>query len=300
MEERIIDKDELRGVKKKRTGGEEDVVDINDDAQDEADEASPDYAIEFEGEYDEDLVGLTPTQLREELERRERLREEAHAEAVKYLASAEEKFAAGNFRGAEKDFAEARLYEDSEETEERYFAAVTQNYTDVARLLERDKAAEFAYAGERARQSVLSVFGEALRSERAEAEERAQPLRERVHADMEARRAPFAANKKYYAVRFLIALATLVVFAVGIAVSASFLLRTQSIAPTVLTIAFGACTFIAFLVTLFFTRKLYVAARLCRENEKLSSTEEGAELQTLEDRLAVLADVLDGAGESED
>ena len=231
---------------------------------------------------------------------RERLREEAHAEAVKYLASAEEKFAAGNFRGAEKDFAEARLYEDSEETEERYYAAVTQNYTDVSRLLERDKAAEFAYAGERARQSVLSVFGEALRSERAEAEERAQPLRERVHADMEARRAPFAANKKYYAVRFLIALAALVVFAVGIAVSASFLLRTQSIAPTVLTIAFGACTFIAFLVVLFFTRKLYVAARLCRENEKLSSTEEGAELQTLEDRLAVLADVLDGAGESED
>lgn len=300
MEERIIDKDELRGVKKKRTGGEEDVVDINDDAQDEADEASPDYAIEFEGEYDEDLVGLTPSQLREELERRERLREEAHAEAVKYLASAEEKFAAGNFRGAEKDFAEARLYEDSEETEERYYAAVTQNYTDVSRLLERDKAAEFAYAGERARQSVLSVFGEALRSERAEAEERAQPLRERVRADMEARRAPFAANKKYYAVRFLIALAALVVFAVGIAVSASFLLRTQSIAPTVLTIAFGACTFLAFLVVLFFTRKLYVAARLCRENEKLSSTEEGAELQTLEDRLAVLADVLDGAGESED
>ena len=133
MEERIIDKDELRGVKKKRTDGEEDVVDINTTDADLPEEAE--YSVEFDGEYDEDLVGLTPTQLKEELERRERLREEAHAEAVKYLAAGEEAFEKGDFARAERDFRDALSYEFSEQTQERLFAAVTDNYTNAQRLL---------------------------------------------------------------------------------------------------------------------------------------------------------------------
>ena len=147
MEERIIDKDELRGVKRKRTGGEEDAVDELSTDADAADEGMPDYTLEFdEGDgYDEDLVGLTPSQLQEELERRERLREEAHAECVKYLASGEEKFAAGKFREAEKDFSSALEYEYSEESEERLYAAMTDNYTDAQRLLIPDNAERFAH-----------------------------------------------------------------------------------------------------------------------------------------------------------
>ncbi len=296
MEERIIDKDELRGVKKKRTDGAEDVVDEQtSDALAPEDEG--DYTIEYDGEYDEDLVGLTPTQLKEELERRERHREEMHAEFVKYSQTGEEKFAAQKFDAAARDFREALAYEYSPEAEERLYAALTEDYTSVDRLMVPDVAEQFARADESVRARLLGVFGDALRARRAQAEAEAQPLRDAVSAAQETRRAPFAENRKYYLVRFLAALAALVLFAVGIAVSASFLLRTQSPVPTILTIVFGVLTFAAFVVFVVFSRKLLVAARLCRENERLSSTEEGARLEELENSLACLALILDGAPE---
>ena len=293
MEERIIDKDELRGVKKRRTDGEEDVVDINTSDAEQPEE-EPEYTVEFDGEYDEDLVGLTPTQLKEELERRERLREEAHAEAVKYAASGEAAFAAGKFKEAARDFRDALGYEDTPETEERLYAAVTENYIDAEGLLQADNAHSFAAADEGVRARVLDVFGAQLRAERAAAEEQAAPLRESVSSAQEERRAPFAANRKYYLVRFLAVLAALIVCAVGILVSASFLLRTQSPVPTILTIVFGVLTFVMFVLTVIYARKLLVAVRLCRDNERLSSTEEGSRLEALETRLAALALVLDG------
>ena len=89
MEERIMDEDELRGIKKRRDGEPDDESAAGDEAEIEY-EITEDAALEgADGEYDEDLVGLTPTQLKEELERREKLREEAHAEALRYRAEGE-------------------------------------------------------------------------------------------------------------------------------------------------------------------------------------------------------------------
>ena len=300
MEERIIDKDELRGVKKKRTGGEEDVVDINDDAQDEADEASPDYAIEFEGEYDEDLVGLTPTQLKEELERREKLREEAHAEALRYRAEGEAAVQREAYDEATGCFEQSLSIEYDEEVEALYWWARTRGMTSSDVLFERETAREFAEAGEPSKKLVLYAFGEELHNARAVLLEEAEPLREQVRAGQEARRAPFIANRNYYRLRFAICAVLTVLFAVGIGVSASFLLRTQSSLPTILMIVFGALTLVAVCFFLYFSRKLIVASRLCRENEKLASTEEGERLEQLEDALACLDDVLGTAEEAQD
>ena len=76
MEERMIDKEELlgRGAGSAGDGEDEDV-----------------YAAYAAGEdgYDEDLVGLTPSQLEEELAPRAQLRAAAHAEAVKLRAEGE-------------------------------------------------------------------------------------------------------------------------------------------------------------------------------------------------------------------
>ena len=179
------------------------------------------------------------------------------------------------------------------------YAAMTDNYTDAQRLLIPDNAERFADAAESVRARVLDVFGDSLNEARQVAEAEAQPLRGVVSAAQEERRGPFAENKKYYLVRFLAVLAAFAVFAIGIAVSSSFLLRTQSSVPTILTITFGVLTFAAFVVLIFFARKLLVAARLCRDNERLSSTEEGAQLEELEERLACLALVLDGAPEQD-
>ena len=121
-----------------------------------------------------------------------------------------------------------------------------------------------------------------------------------MRAGQEARRAPFIANRNYYRLRFAICAVLTVLFAVGIGVSASFLLRTQSSLPTILMIVFGALTLVAVCFFLYFSRKLIVASRLCRANEKLASTEEGERLEQLEDALACLDDVLGTAEEAQD
>ena len=67
MEERLIDKDESRKIKIKHTAEGEDVVDaLAPDGEEEAvEEEETDYIVELpeeDEEYDEDLVGLTPSQ----------------------------------------------------------------------------------------------------------------------------------------------------------------------------------------------------------------------------------------------
>ena len=84
-------------------------------------------------------------------------------------------------------------------------------------------------------------------------------------------------------------------FIIGVCVSAGFILRVQSAVPVALTGAFGVCAFAALVFTVYFMRRSVVAVRLCRENEKLSSTEEGARLAVAEDRLARLTEVLSAA-----
>ena len=58
-------------------------------------------------------------------------------------------------------------------------------------------------------------------------------------------------------------------------------------------IAFGVVAIVFLVITLIFTRELLVANRLVRDNERLTSTEDGAYLAELEERLSCLHDVLD-------
>ena len=311
MEERIIDQDELRKVRVTRTDGGLDVVDdtLPEDAvppaeQDEEGiaELKEEYAVEFEGEeYDEDLVGLTPTQFKEEMERRERLAREAHEASEKLCAEGDVLAAAEDFAAAEEKYESALLQEpSSERAEHSLWAARTKNYTSDEALYTRRVAEEFPDASEEVRARVFEVFGDGLRADRAETQAEAEPLRAAVEEGQRTRRGPFRANRNYYMVRLGIALGVLALFLVGICVSASFILRTQSPAPVALTGAFGVLAFAALVMLVYFSRKTFVAVRLCRENERLTSTEEGTRLAELEEKLACLALVLGAAPSAEE
>ena len=85
MEERIIE-DEGRTIKVKKNavGGIEDAVDdtapTEGDTQNNASDAEDEveFAVDYpDEEYDDDMVGLTPTQLKKAQEERERARERA-------------------------------------------------------------------------------------------------------------------------------------------------------------------------------------------------------------------------------
>ena len=62
--------------------------------------------------------------------------------------------------------------------------------------------------------------------------------------------------------------------------------------PLVLTIVFGAATFAAVTMLAVFGARLIGANRICRINERLTSTKDGTRLEWLRSRLSVLDGIL--------
>ncbi len=301
MEERIIDREREIKIKRKREG--DDAVDAL--AADETEDEIPEEELEIEfpegEEYDEDLVGLTPSQLKEELARREKALSEAREESKKLAALGEEKLAEGSYDEAESLFGQATVYDiENAEAGKGLWRARTKNFTDYEAFYRAEFAEELSLASEEVRAFVLKEAGERLVAERETYRSEAEPLKEKVEENMERRRGYFRDNRRYYLIRYGIFFALFCACLLGAAISASFLYTTTSIAPIVLISSFGGVALVMAALAIVFSRKLLVAHRLCRENEKLSSTEEGARLAYLQSRLECLAWVLDGAQAEEE
>lgn len=305
MEERILDDDESRGIKLKRTkDGGTDAVDAL--AEGEAgEEGAEEIYVDLPEEYDEDLVGLTPTQLKEELERRERVKREAREESERLKTSADEKLAEEKFADAELLYAQALVCDgENEAAAKGLWTARTKNFTDAEAVFARGAAEELA-ASAAARALVVEKIGENLKTLRDSYAKEEAEIAPAFEEEQGTRREAFAANRRYYLFRFAAFLCAAVLFAIGIAVSGSFLLRTQGNLPVVLMGVFGGLTLVAVAVAVVYARKLYVASSLYGANEKLSSTETGARVQFLRERLRALDLVFGDAenaetGESEE
>lgn len=302
MEERLIDNEREIRIKRKREG-----VDAEDAlAPDETLEETPEEELVLElpegEEYDEDLVGLTPSQLKEELERREKARKEAEEQCRILTAGGEEKLAAGDYAAAEEQFLQATLYDPaSVPAGKGLWRARTRDFEKDEPFFVEENAAELAGAPAEVREFVLEKVSVRLSAAREEARAEAEPLRESVAQKQQERRAPFLANRKYYAVRLLICVLAFVLAAIGAGVSASFLYSVKnSVIPISLAAGFGVLALVALACAAVFARKTLVAHRLCRANERLSATEEGARLEQLETRLRLLGLVLDGEEEQTD
>ena len=80
----------------------------------------------------------------------------------------------------------------------------------------------------------------------------------------------------------------LALFAAAALVSAQFFVRVNNNIPVIITIATGALAVLDLIPLALFSRKLIVAQRLCKENEQLSSTEEGEILEKLETKISII------------
>lgn len=292
MEERIVDDEDSRRIKIKRTQEGTDAVDELADGETAEEEVFVDLPEE---EYDEDLVGLTPSQLKEELAKRAKAQREAREESERLAAEGEEKLSAEEYEAAELLFAQALVCDVwNDRAREGLWTARTQNFTNDEAFF-RDGVAEELAADETARAFVLPHVEERLQTLRETYADEEKKIAPEIEAKQEERRAAFAANRKYYLVRFSAFFALAVLFVIGIAVSASFLLRTQSNVPVILIGVFGGLTFLSLVAAVVFARKLFVATRLCGANEKLASTESGARLEYLRERIHAIDLVLGNA-----
>ena len=298
MEERILDDDESRGIKIKRTAnGGTDAVDALAEGEEGAEEEI--YLDLPEEEYDEDLVGLTPTQLKEELERRERAKRAAREESERLKTSADEKLAEEKFADAELLYAQALVCDgENEAAAKGLWTARTKNFTDAEAVFAEHAAEELAENGA-ARAFVVEKIGETLKTLRDSYAKEEAEIAPGFEEKQEERRVAFAANRTYYLVRFSVFLLFAVLFCIGVAVSASFVLRTKSDVPVILIGVFAGLTLAAVIVAIVYARKLFVASRLYAANEKLSSTETGARIEFLRGRLYAL-DLVLGNAETEE
>lgn len=284
MEERIIDREREIKIKRLKSGD----TDALEGSAEEGAETEEEIIFEIpeDEEYDEDLVGLTPSQLKAELERRKKAEEEARAECANLIKEGGDALKEHRYTEAEGFFAQALVYDaDSAEAHRGLWAARTRDFSDGEALITDENATELSQEDDDTRAYVLGYFGDYLKGELAACTEAESALAPGVEEALLKRRAAFKANRKYYLVRFVAILSVMIVFIIASAVSASYIYTTTSALPVALTAAFAGCAAVVLGVLCVFGRKLLVASRLCSANEKLSSTEDGARLENLRARL---------------
>lgn len=312
MEERIIE-DEGRTIKVKRNalGGIEDATDgalpeggaaegaSSPDAGPGGTEEDVEFAVDFpEEEYDEDMVGLTPSQLKRAQEERERARREAEEARDKLIAEGKKALSSLDYAAAEKFFSQALAYDgESAEALLGVWESRTQGFTDDSPFFIEENAEKFAAMPEEVRSSILERVGSRLQDARQGILEEMRPLKAAVEEAREARRGALDANKRYYLVRTAAFGIAAVLFLALMGVFSAFLLRTSGSWPAVCMAVFGGLALLCLIFLVVFLRGLVFALRLSHDNEKNESTEDGRRLALLEREEHCLRLVLEGEEE---
>ena len=312
MEERIIE-DEGRTIKVKRNalGGIEDATDgaLPEGGAAEgasSPEAGPggtqedvEFAVDFpEEEYDEDMVGLTPSQLKRAQEERERARREAEEARDKLIAEGKKALSSLDYAAAEKCFSQALTYdEESVEALLGVWESRTQGFTDDSPFFIEENAEKFAKMPQAVRASILERVGSRLQDARQGILEEMRPLKAAVEEAREARRGALDANKRYYLVRTAAFGIAAVLFLALMGVFSAFLLRTSGSWPAVCMAVFGGLALLCLIFLIVFLRGLVFALRLSHDNEKNEGTEDGRRLALLEREERCLRLVLEGEEE---
>ena len=315
MEERIIE-DEGRTIKVKRNalGGIEDATDgalpeggtaegaSSPEAGPGGTEEDVEFAVDFpEEEYDEDMVGLTPSQLKRAQEERERARreaEEAEEARDKLIAEGKKALSSLDYAAAEKFFSQALAYdEESAEALLGVWESRTQGFTDDSPFFIEENAEKFAGMPEEVRAPILERVGSRLQDARQGILEEMRPLKAAVEEAREARRGALDANKRYYLVRTAAFGIAAVLFLALMGVFSAFLLRTSGSWPAVCMAVFGGLALLCLIFLVVFLRGLVFALRLSHDNEKNEGTEDGRRLALLEREEHCLKLVLEGEEE---
>ena len=312
MEERIIE-DEGRTIKVKRNalGGIEDATDgalpeggaaegaSSPDAGPGGTQEDVEFAVDFpEEEYDEDMVGLTPSQLKRAQEERERARREAEEARDKLIAEGKKALSSLDYAAAEKFFSQALAYdEESAEALLGVWESRTQGFTDDSPFFIEENAEKFARMPKEVRSSILERVGSRLQDARQGILEEMRPLKAAVEEAREARRGALDANKRYYLVRTAAFGIAAVLLLALVAIFSAFLLRTRGSWPVVGMAVSGGLALVCLIFLVVFLRGLVFALRLSADNEKNEGTEDGRRLALLEGEESCLKLVLEGEGE---
>ena len=296
MEERIIKDEYGRGIRLKKT--EDGFVDVTDELaeenlDEEAETPETDEEVVFEfpeiTEDDEELAALMPEQAEELKRKREEEKRKKQAEYAILVEQGEQKLAAEDFKGAEESFNAAMpLLFERKEAAVGLWKAKTENFKNPDVLPEyyvefgEDGLDEFVYdAGKEAVEELKKEYGNIFENRLKELKEEKKPIEKEVLSAQEERREILSARKKKRLIAFL---ATLVPSVLLLIVGIVCLARVNSRPDQLLLyVALGVFVGFALVFAAFIgaANKFINTLRIIRENEDLSSTEDGAVLVQL-------------------
>ncbi len=296
MEERIIKDEYGRGIRLKKT--EDGFVDVTDELaeenlDEEAETPETDEEVVFEfpeiTEDDEELAALMPEQAEELKRKREEEKRKKQAEYAILVEQGEQKLAAEDFQGAEESFNAAMpLLFERKEAAVGLWKAKTENFKNPDVLPEyyvefgEDGLDEFVYdAGKEAVEELKKEYGNIFENRLKELKEEKKPIEKEVLSAQEERREILSARKKKRLIAFL---ATLVPSVLLLIVGIVCLARVNSRPDQLLLyVALGVFAGFALVFAAFIgaANKFINTLRIIRENEDLSSTEDGAVLVQL-------------------
>lgn len=294
MEERIIKDEYGRGIRLKKTA--DGFVDVTDELAKDKDaetiegEESADEEVLFEfpeiTEDDEELAALMPEQAEELKRKREEDKRKKQEEYAVLLQQGEELLASGDFQTAEDVFEKAMglLFEHTEAAI-GFWKAKTENFRYPDRLPEyyvefEDEAyQEFVYdAGQEAVDSLQKEYVEVFQKRVEELKEEKKPVERAVLDAQQERREILSARKKKHFIFFLLAcIPSAILLIAGIACLANVNSRPDQLLLYVAIGLFGAFA-VVFALFIGVTNKFINTLRIIRENEDLSSTEDGEQL----------------------
>ncbi len=322
MEERIIDDEYGRGVRLKKT--KDGYVDVTDELAEETQALETDELQEevgydegeeiafefpaFEGEDDEELVGLTPEEVEELKRQREEAAAKRKADYEQACQEGSELLDSGSFKAAELKFEKALLLDDeATEASVGYWRAKTTDFTEPDALVSEYTDAgienmeyDLGYgAVEILKKDYKQVFEKRLE----ELTEEEKPLVVEVEEKQARRRAILSARIKRSTLVFLaVALPTaaLLTFAIIVGLKIFSTSGNEYVTPTILLAAGFFVFFIAFLLV---TNRWINDLRMRRANERLSSTADGkrlVEIREYKELYAYLAGVDDEVQETQE
>lgn len=295
-EERLIDedKDKKYRIKVNADGEEELVVEGGEEQAEEYAEAE--FVAPETDENDEEAAVMTPEQYAAKLEQARREKEERQEKARKLLDSAMGDFKSRKYSTALEYLEQAE--EADKENGDIYalrMRVYTRDFTDYGQIREAAESAEGVakYASAEVKEAMSKKAGTTL-------DENIAPLRNKVSAlnrqneEKKAERAVrFKADRNKAVIVWLA-----IVFAFGACIALSLyfgsIIYTVSTGTyLILTCIFAGCAVLLLLAMAFAARKLVIASRRIKMNERNTSTELGRELLDKQATLKAFIDVRD-------
>lgn len=292
-EERLIDDDKDKKYKiKVNEDGEEELVLVNGGEEEQKSaEEEVSFLVEEPAEDDEEAAVMTPEQLAAKREQEEKERAEIQRKVEELIAKAKSELALYRYATALEYIDQAEeLDGENGELQALKLLAYTRHFSDYSQITVAAESVEDLkeYTSPERKAELLEKGKPSLEENIAQLREKVTKLNEENEAKKAERAVRFNKDRDIALIVLASIFAGLAVFACLTGYFASIIYTVSTGTYLILTIVFGALSFIALIALAIAARRVNITCRRVRLNKRNTSTQLGRNLLTEQARLKAL------------